>query len=158
MTSNSFYEDGGRLLTRSAFDFVLEGELKRTVRAQTFLTLVVVEAHREGEGVMGTADDGTMHEVAQIVGREIRDTDVMGCTDKGMLSFVLIDADYDHSTRVVNRLVSRIESYEFPMAVRIAVGAACYPMHAVDADSLKRLAQSHPIVQWRSVSSTGERN
>ena len=149
MTSNSFYEDGGRLLTRSAFDFVLEGELKRAVRAQTFLTLVVVEAHREEEGMVGTADDGTLHEVAQIVGREIRDTDVMGCTDDGMLSFVLIDADYGRSTRVVDRLVSRIENYEFPMAVRIAVGAACYPIHAVDADSLKRQALSRPIVNWR---------
>ena len=33
--------------------------------------------------------------------------------------------------------------------MRIAVGAACYPTHAVDADSLKRQALSRPIVNWR---------
>jgi hypothetical protein len=46
--------------------------------------------------------------------------------------------------------VSRIENYEFPTALRIAVGAACYPTHAVDADSLKRQALSRPIVNWRA--------
>lgn len=157
MTS-SFYEEGSKLLTPTAFDFVLEGELKRAVRSQNFLTLVVVEARREWEGMMVTADDGTLQEVAQIIGREIRDTDLMGRTDKGMLSLVLIDADYQHSTRVIDRLVSRIEHYEFPTALRIAVGAACYPTHAVDADSLKRQAISHPIVHWRAVQSAGDHN
>jgi hypothetical protein len=50
---------------------------------------------------------------------------------------------------VISRLVSRIENYEFPTQMRIAVGAACYPTHAVDADSLKRQALSRPIVNWR---------
>jgi GGDEF domain-containing protein len=96
-----------------------------------------------------TADDGTLQEVAQVIGREIRDTDLLGHTDKGTLGLVLLDADFDHSTRVIDRLVSRIESYKFPTALRIAVGAACYPTHAVDADSLKRQALSRPLVSWR---------
>ena len=50
---------------------------------------------------------------------------------------------------MIDRLVSRIENYEFPTALRIAVGAACYPTHAVDAESLKRQAMSRPIVNWR---------
>jgi hypothetical protein len=158
MTSSSFYEEGSKLLTPTAFDFVLEGELKRAVRSQNFLTLVVVEARREWEGMMVTADDGTMQEMAQIIGKEIRDTDLMGRTDKGTLSLVLIDADYDHSTHVVDRLVSRIENYEFPTALRIAVGAACYPTHAVDAHTLKQQALSHPIVHWRAVRSTADQN
>lgn len=148
MASSSFYEEG-RLLTPSAFEFVLDGELKRAVRSQNFLTLIVLEASREWEGMMVTADDGTLHEVAQIIGKEVRDTDLIGHTEKGMLSIVLIDADFEHSTRVIDRLVSRIENYEFPAPLRIAVGAACYPTHAVDADSLKRQAMSHPIVSSR---------
>lgn len=156
MTTDSFYEEGSRLLTPGAFDFVLEGELKRAVRSQNFLTLVVVEARREWEGMMVAADDGTLHEVAQIVRREIRETDVVGRTDKGTLSLVLVDAEYDHSARVVDRLVSSIENYEFPTTLRIAVGAACYPTHAVDAESLKRQAASHPIVRWRAVPSTSD--
>jgi PleD family two-component response regulator len=149
MTSSSFYEEGSKLLTPGAFEFVLDSELKRAVRAQNFLTLVMLEASREWEGMMVSADDGTVHQVAQIIGKEVRDTDLIGHADKGVLALVLLDADFEHSTRVIDRLVSRIENYEFPTALRIAVGAACYPTHAIDAESLKRQAMSRPLVNWR---------
>ena len=109
----------------------------------------MLEAKREWEGLMVTADDGTVQEVAQLVGREVRDTDLLGRTDKGMLSLVLLDADFDNSARVIDRLVARIDSYDFPTPLRISVGAACYPTHAVDADTLKRQAASRPVVSWR---------
>ena len=150
MASGSFYEEGSKLLTPNAFEFVLDSELKRAVRSQNFLTLVTVEASREWEGMMVTADDGTLQEVAQIIGREVRDTDVLGHTGKGTLALVLLDTDFEHSSRVIDRVVSRIENYEFQTALRIAVGAACYPTHAVDAESLKRQAISRPLVNWRS--------
>ena len=150
MTGRSFYEDGSRLLTSGAFEFVLDSELKRAVRSQNFLTLVTLETSREWEGMTVTADEGTMHEVADIIGREVRDTDLIGHTDRGTLALVLIDADFEHSTNVIDRLVSRIENYKFPTPLRIAVGAACYPTHAVDARTLKSQALSHPIVSWRA--------
>jgi hypothetical protein len=149
MSSSSFYEEGSRLLTPGAFEFVLDSELKRAVRSQNYLTLVTLEASREWEGMVVTADDGTVHEVAQIISREVRDTDLIGHTEKGTLALVLLDADFDHSSRVIDRLVSRIENYEFTTALRIAVGAACYPTHAVDAASLKSQARSRPLVNWR---------
>ena len=74
---------------------------------------------------------------------------MLGHTDKGTLALVLLDADFEHSSRVIDRVVSRIENYEFQNALRIAVGAACYPTHAVDAESLKRQALSRPLVNWR---------
>ena len=150
MASSSFYEEGSKLLTPNAFEFVLDSELKRAVRSQNFLTLVTVEASREWEGMVVTADDGTLHEVAQIIGREVRDTDVLGHTGKGTLALVLLDTDFEHSSRVIDRVVSRIENYEFQNALRIAVGAACYPTHAVDAETLKHQATSRPLVNWRS--------
>ena len=159
MDSSSFYEAGSKLLTPGAFDFVLDSELRRAVRAQNFLTLVVLETAREWDGVLVTADDGTVQEVAQIIGREVRDTDLIGHTEKGTLAMVLLDSDFEHSTRVIDRVVSRIENYEFSTALRIAVGAACYPTHAVDGESLKRQAMSRPIVNWRgAVRSTMDMN
>ena len=148
MTS-SFYEEGSRLLTPGAFEFVLDSELKRAVRSQNYLTLVTVEASREWEGMTITADDGTLQEVAQIIGNEVRETDLLGHTDKGTLAVVLLDADFEHSQRVINRLVTIIENYEFATVLRFALGAACYPTHAVDAESLKRHAMSSPIVSRR---------
>ena len=154
----TFYEDNSKLLSPGAFEFVLDSELKRAVRSQNYLTLVTLEASREWEGMTVTADDGTLHEVAQLIGREVRDTDLLGHTDRGTLALVLLDADFEHSERVINRLVARIENYEFPTQMRIAVGAACYPTHAVDADSLKRQALSRPIVNWRGGFHSSDQN
>lgn len=161
MANSSFYEEGSRLLTPGAFEFALDSELKRAVRSQNYLTLVTVEASREWEGMSVSADDGTIQEFAQIIGREIRDTDLIGHTDDGMLALALLDTDFEHSARVIDRVVSRMESHEFPTSLRIEVGAACYPTHAVDAHSLKRQAMSHPLVSWRVRSpdrASGEHN
>ncbi|HEY3161851.1 MAG TPA: hypothetical protein VGJ78_22970 [Vicinamibacterales bacterium] len=149
MSDAFFEEEGSRLLTAHAFEFVLDGEMKRAVRSQNYLTLVALETRREWDGMTMTADDGTLDEVARIIGHEVRDTDLLGSTETGVLSLVLLDADYDNATRVIDRLVQRIDHYEFSTPLRISVGAACYPTHAVDPDSLKEQALSHPVVNWR---------
>jgi GGDEF domain-containing protein len=154
MANDPFFEEGSRLLTPPAFDVVLTSELKRAVRSQCFLTLVVLEARREWDGLEVTADEGTVREVAQVIGREVRETDPIGKTEKGSLALVLLDADFDSSARVIDRLVARIDHYDFPTPLRISVGAACYPTHAVDAESLKRQALSRSVVSWRGGPST----
>src|SRR5678816_1682873 len=97
MSSSAFYEENSRLLTPSAFEFVLDSELKRAVRSQNYLTLVTVEASREWEGMIVTADDGTLLEVAQLISRDVRDTDLIGHTGRGTLGVVLLDADFESS-------------------------------------------------------------
>ena len=149
MADESSFEEEMRLLAPNAFEFVLDGELKRAVRSQNFLTLVTLETSREWDGLTVAADDGTVENIAQIVRHEIRDTDLLGYAPNGMLSLVLLDADYESSTKVIDRLVQRMDSQEFRTPLRISMGAACYPTHAVDADSLTRQAVSHPVVSWR---------
>ena len=65
------------------------------------------------------------------------------------LSLVLLDADYENSTRVIDRLMERMNHYDFPAPLRLSVGAACYPTDAVDAESLQREAVLHPVISWR---------
>jgi len=154
MQNDPFFDEGTRVLTPTAFQFVLNGELRRAVRSQNFLTLVTIDTRREWEGMTVAADNGTVDEVAQIVGREVRDSDVLGHTDGSTLALVLLDADIENSTKVIDRLIQRIDHYDFPTALRISVGAACYPTHAVDAASLKEQAVSRPVVSWRGGSST----
>ena len=103
----------------------------------------------EFDGVTVAADQGTVGEVAQIIRNEVRDTDVLGLTTHGLLSLVLLDADYENSTRVIDRVMERMDQYNFPTPLRLSVGAACYPTDAVDARSLQHQAISHPVVNWR---------
>ncbi len=149
MPDGFFEGEDSRGLKAHAFEFVLDGEMKRAVRSQNYLTLIVLETRREWDGMTVTADDGTLDEVARIIGHEVRDTDLLGSTETGVLSVVLLDADFENGTKVIDRLVERIDHYEFTSPLRISVGAACYPTHAVDPDSLKDQALSHPVVNWR---------
>jgi hypothetical protein len=147
--SDQFFEHGTRLLTPNAFDFVLDGELKQAVRSQNFLTLIVVETRREWDGMTVTADPGTVGEVAQILGHEIRHTDLISVAPNGTLALALLDADFENSQKVIDRVVQRIDDYEFPAPLSIFLGAACYPTHATDAESLKKQALARPVVSWR---------
>ena len=93
-----------------------------------------------------TADDGTVQEVAQLIGREVRDTDLLGHTDKGTLALVLLDADFEHSdARHRPAGVAHRATTSSRPPLRIAVGAACYPTHAVDADSLRQAAEARAV-------------
>ena len=148
MTGDPFLEEDSRVLTPEAFDFVLNNELKRAVRSQNFLTLLVVDP--TPQSMPGSADASpdrspAVRQVARIVSREVRETDLLSQTSEGRLSVVLLDADISSSLRVVDRLMSRLEHYEFPTPLTIAFGAASCPTHGADAETLRRAAEARPV-------------
>ncbi len=146
MATDPFLEEDFRVLTPEAFEFVLTNELKRAMRSQNFVTLVVVEPAIKGiaPGENGERDDA-VREVARLISRDVRETDLLSHTSKGQLSVVLLDADLENSLRVVDRLMARLDHYEFAQPLTFEVGAACCPTHGVDADSLRRAAETRPV-------------
>jgi hypothetical protein len=144
MAGDPFLEEDFRVLTPEAFDFVLNNELKRAVRSQNFLTLLLVEPSPPPAAPNGERAHA-VREVARLVSREVRETDLLSHTAAGQLSVVLLDADLPNSMRVVDRLLSRFEHYEFRTPIAIAVGAACCPTHGADADTLRRAAEARPV-------------
>ena len=137
MAADPFKDEDFRVLTPEAFEFVLRNELKRALRSQNFLTLLVVDATSRSVNLERVE---LAREVARLVSLEVRETDLLTQSDDGQLSVVLLDADLPNSMRVVDRLLSRFEHYEFATTAGIAVGAACCPTHGCDADSLRRAA------------------
>jgi GGDEF domain-containing protein len=144
VTAEPFLHEDFRVLTPEAFEFVLNNELKRAARSQNFLTLVLMEPHFP-EG----ASHEAVREIVRLVSREVRETDLLSATNEGRLSVVLLDADLHNSLRVIDRLMARLEHYEFPMPLDIQVGAACCPTHGVDADTLRRVAANRPVTPRR---------
>src|SRR5262249_47357163 len=120
------------VLNHDTFEFVLGNELKRAVRSQNFVTLVMIQP-RTGE--CPTAVD----EIAGLVNPELRETDLLAVDDVTVW-MVLLDADLQNSSRVMDRVLSRLEHYEFSVPLDIDVGAACCPTHGADADTLKQAA------------------
>jgi diguanylate cyclase (GGDEF)-like protein len=142
MTTEPFLEADFRVLTPGAFDFVLNNELKRAVRSQNFLTLLLVEpSFKDAPGSGNGEREQLVRQIARLVSREVRETDVLSQTDKHRLSIVLLDADLQSSMHVIKRLKSRIENHEFSRPIEIEVGAACCPTHGADAESLRRAAE-----------------
>jgi GGDEF domain-containing protein len=146
VTADSFLDEDFRVLTSEAFDFVLNNELKRAVRSQNFLTLVHLEPTVRGVPEGGNGErDKAVREIARLVSREVRETDLLAHTAKGRLSIVLLDADMPNSIGVIERLMSRLDHYEFSQPLAIEVGAACCPTHGADVESLRRAAESRPV-------------
>ena len=143
MAGDPFLDEDSRVLTPEAFAFVLDNELKRAVRSQNFLTLLVLEPTAQPSAPPVESNRAT-RQVARIVSREVRETDLLSADDS-TVSVVLLDADLQSSLRVVDRLVSRFEHYEFSTPLSIEVGAACCPTHGADADSLRRAAEARPV-------------
>lgn len=120
------------VLTPETFDFVLTNELKRALRSQNFVTLVLIEP-RGSEPVSGP------REIAGLIHPELRETDLLAVDDNAV-SMVLLDADLQNSTHVIERVMARLEHYQFTTPLDIQIGAACCPTHGADADTLKRVA------------------
>ena len=148
MAADAFLDEDSRVLTPEAFDFVLRNELKRAVRSQNFLTLLLVQpTPRRGEG----EQQRLTRQVARLISREVRETDLLSQSDDGRLSVVLLDADLQNSLRVVDRLMARFEHYEFPTPLALEVMAACCPTHGADADTLRRAAEACPVAPRREM-------
>jgi hypothetical protein len=120
------------VLTAETFDFVLMNELKRAARSQNFVTLVLMEP-RTGERASAIRD------IAALVGRELRETDLLAADDT-TVSMVLLDADVQNSSRVIERVMAQLQHYQFTAPVEIEFGAACCPTHGADVETLKRAA------------------
>jgi hypothetical protein len=146
VTADSFLDEDFRVLTSEAFDFVLNNELKRAIRSQNFLTLVLVEPTIQGapNGANGEREKA-VREIARLISREVRETDLLALTGHGRLSIVLLDADMPNSIGVIERLMSRLDHYQFPQPLAIEVGAACCPTHGADVESLRRAAEARPV-------------
>ena len=120
MNAGTFFPNNSKLLAPTAFRFVLNRELRHAMRANGCLSLVTIETTRDLGGTFVSADDETMHEIAQALSDEMRDRDLLGYTDAGTLSLVLRSTDYQRSMRVVDRIMAKLEQFDYAGATALA--------------------------------------
>ncbi|MEO6212576.1 MAG: hypothetical protein ABIP65_03010, partial [Vicinamibacterales bacterium] len=102
MPSDRSMEQDQRLLKPEAFDFVLSNELKRAARSQNYLTLILLEPSVSGMPGAGKEErDAAVRDVAALLSRDVRETDLLAHTGEGQLSVVLLDSDMPSSLQVI---------------------------------------------------------
>ncbi len=155
MPAEPFLDDEDfRLLRAEAFDYMFRNELKRAMRSQNYLTLLTIRPTPPPSGEY----QQVTREVARLVSRQVRETDLLSQDRDDRLSVVLLDADHQSSLTVVERLLARFERYQFATPTSLAVGVACCPTHGTDVDHLRRAADAHQVREDRKADESSDRN
>lgn len=147
MSADDSSNVGPKILTPGALQFVLGRELQRAMRSRTTLALVTVKA--ESAAGATPANEPRLTEIAGLVEQVMREQDLVGQMEGGVLALVLLNSDYERALRVADRLTAGLESQPFAEEIKITIGAACYPTHAMGAASLQRWALSHSVATCR---------
>ena len=140
MLNRNFFQD------RDFFLHVLEMELKRSLRYQSFTSVLLVEIPATRK--LDLSRTATFLErVVASLSSQIRETDIIGTTKEGTITVILLNCDKRSTSEVVNRVNSWMLHYfgsdsneSGTSNSRLGVGAACFPTHATDSEHLLRAA------------------
>lgn len=137
MLNRNFFQD------RDFFLHILEMELKRSLRYQSFTSVLLIEIPTTRKlDLSGTAT--FLERVVASLSSQIRDTDIIGTTNEGTITVILHNCDKRSTSEVVNRvncwMLHYFGSDSNGSSSRLGVGAACFPTHATDSEHLLRAA------------------
>jgi GGDEF domain-containing protein len=150
MTDARFYDAASGLLTREAFGFMVDHQVKHAQRSQEFLTLVVFLVERRWRELVAdhewrhfavAADDWMVKEMARLIRYAVRSTDLLARTAEGTISLLLGGIDTARARPVLERLDLHLRRYRSTPTLQISIGAATCPADAVHAEDLLAAAR-----------------
>jgi hypothetical protein len=126
------FDSSARILPQEQFRYMLEQECKRAERYECLFSVIRVSCETINLG------PPIMQEVAKLIRKVIRDSDVVGLTQNGDLSLLLQYADHQCAAQVASRIHDQVAN---PLrrnlkkkAIRIEW--ACFPTHASTIEDL----------------------
>jgi GGDEF domain-containing protein len=149
MTDARFYDAASGLLTREAFSFMLDHQVKHAHRAQEFLTLVIFRIERrwrelvvehEWRDLAVAADEWIVKEMARLIRFAVRNTDLLARSGDGAISLLLVGVDSARAADVIDRLNLHLRRYRSTPTLHINIGSACCPTDGVRPDELRATA------------------
>jgi len=148
--NRNFFQD------RDFFLHLLELELKRSLRYQSFTSVLLVDipANRERD----LRRTGTFFErIVTSLSSQIRETDIIGSTREDTITVILLNCDKRSTNEVANRVSCWTSQYfgsigkDGISGSRLGVGAACFPTHATDCEHLLSAASEMLETSRRAV-------
>jgi GGDEF domain-containing protein len=149
MLNRNFFQD------REFFLHLLELELKRSLRYQSFTSVLLIEipANRK----LHLSKTIFLERVVTSLSSQIRETDIMGITEEDTITVILLNCDKRSTNEVANRVSCWTSQYfgsngiDGTSGLRLGVGAACFPTHATDSDHLLSAASEMLETSRRTV-------
>jgi diguanylate cyclase (GGDEF)-like protein len=135
MLNRNFFQD------RDFFLHLLELELKRSLRYQSFTSVLLIEIPANRKLHLSKTSTFLERVVASL-SSQIRETDIIGTTNENTITVILLNCDKRSTSEVANRVSCWTSQYfgsnssDGISGSRLGVGAACFPSHATDSEHL----------------------
>jgi hypothetical protein len=130
------------LPSNEIFDLILEMELKRSLRYQNFISLLLIEANPRVTAAR-VEDNSTLSEkMAALIRKELRESDIIGTYDRNTVRVILLYSDERVAGKIADRLRIWMSNY-FGVEgnhSNVSLGDACFPSQANDLGGLYRKA------------------
>jgi hypothetical protein len=115
------------LIPEDTFSLVLELESQKAVRLRYCLSVVVLWADVKGIGVFGPDRESLSRQIAHIVARQVRVTDPVTLFSSSEIALLLIDAETESLSRILQRTVTGLAANYIEGSVVWSAGGASFP-------------------------------
>jgi len=127
------------LSSKEIFGALVEIELKRSLRYQNYLALLLVEARTGSAETREPENGNSWSKVTALVRSVVRETDLIGVSEQNLLTIVLLNSDNRAASLVADRVSSWVPQC-LGMGSHLSIGGACFPTHATDLSGLYQSA------------------
>jgi len=151
MRSRNFFQD------REFFLHLLELELKRSLRYQSFTSVLLIEIPADRRLDLSSKTSSFLQRVVSSRSSQIRETDIIGTTKEETITVILLNCDKRSTSEVANRVSCWTSQYfgsngnDGISGSKLCVGAACFPTHATDSEHLLSAASEMLETSRRAV-------
>lgn len=132
------------LMSDGLFNSLLELELRRSRRYQYFTSLLMIEASVQLLDRLGKTERDSLHKVATLLRKELRETDIVGLRGDRIVTVLLPYSDRPSSRNVAARLSGWVSDLLAGVGekveAQIRVGGASFPSDATDLEGLYQRA------------------
>lgn len=144
---NILDKETGALLS-DFFDFLVEWEIKRSLRYQDFATLLILEPDRRPRlpETLGT--------LVTLIKKNIRETDLTGRIGNIRFGVLLLKSDLDGAYSTASRIMDHVSKYIFSQEKKqhltVSIGGACFPTNLTSkerSDLFKKAEDSFKIAK-----------
>lgn len=126
------------VLEKEFFNFLVQLEIKRSLRYQSYVTLFFMEPDQKIE------DSKKLEVLTKIIREEIRVTDIVGRINHCRSGVIALHADLEGALSACKRIQDRIKDYLFSPdnGFTTSIGGSCCPSNTTDFASLTNMAEA----------------